>query len=251
MKGWARAGAVGLFMAASPQVWAQSAGPGQNESAPFGPPMDDQRVYVHATLEQFEYRAAGHESLSRWEGEAWLGTDGQRLWFKSEGEVSRDGAVAGGIHELLYDRPVSSYFDVQAGVRYDKDSDPGRTWAAVGVQGLAPYRFRVALTGYVGNGGRLAARAQGSCDLLISQRLILQPQLEVNLYSKADPERRIGSGVSELDAGLRLRYEITRKFAPYVGVSFRHAFAQTAALERATGGSSQVLSAMIGVRAWL
>jgi copper resistance protein B len=250
MKGWARAGAVVLFMTAAPLVWAQSAVQEKNESAPFGPPMDDQRIYVHAALEQFEYRAAGTQSLSRWEGEAWLGTDGQRLWFKSEGEVSRDGVVAGGIHELLYDRPVSSYFDMQAGVRYDKDSDPGRTWAAVGVEGLAPYRFRVALTGYVGTGGRLAARAQGFYDLLVTQRLILQPQIELNVYSKADPERRIGSGVSEVDAGIRLRYEITRKFAPYFGVTFRHSFARTADLERASGGSSQVLSATIGVRAW-
>jgi copper resistance protein B len=220
------------------------------DAAPLGPPVQDQRVYAHALLEQFEYRAGGSDSVSRWDGEAWLGTDTNRLWIRSEGEVNRHGEVADGQQELLYDRPITSFFDLQTGLRLDLDSAAGRAWAAIGVEGLAPEFLHVSAAAYAGDGGRFAAKLQLSCDELVTQRWILQPELELNAYSADDPSRRIGSGVSDLDAGLRLRYEIHRKLAPYLGLGFRRAFARTAQYARADGDPAGTFSVLLGIRTW-
>ena len=223
----------------------------RHAGAPFGPPVDDQRVYTHAMLEQFEYRAAGSDSDFRWEGEAWMGTDTNRLWVKSEGEINRHGEVQDGQHEALYDRPITSFFDLQAGLRYDLDSAPGRAWAAIGIEGLAPYFLRVAATVYASDSGHFAARAQGSYDLLLTQRLILQPQVELNAYTKTDSGRQLGSGLADVDAGLRVRYEISRKVAPYLGMSYKRQFAQTAQYARAAGEPEAQFSVLVGIRSWL
>ena len=217
------------------------------EAAPYGAPVDDRRLFVHAALDHLEARTGAD---LRWMGEAWIGTDSNRLWLRSEGRTNGHGRVDDGQQELLYDRPVSPYFDLVAGARYDLDSRPGRGWAAFGVQGLAPYGAHLALTAYVGEAGRAAARVEASYDLLVTQRLILQPEAEVDLYSQADPARRIGQGLSDLDAGLRLRYEITRKFAPYIGFSERAVFGRTARLAHAAAERSQDARLAVGLRAW-
>ena len=240
-----------LAMGRSMSVSAHDAGAARSVAAPFGPPVDDQRVYAHALLEQLEYRAAGSDSVSRWDGEAWIGTDTNRLWIRSEGVLDRHGDVQDGQHELLYDRPVTSYWDLQVGVRTDLDSAPERTWAAVGVEGLAPYFLHVSGTAYARGGGHFAAKARLSYDLLLTQRLILQPQLELNAYSSIDPRRRNGSGISDVDAGLRLRYEIRRKFAPYLGVSYQRSFGRTAQYAQMDGQSAKTFNILMGIRSWL
>ena len=234
-------------------AWAhgENADPIGTDAAPFGPPVDDRRVYVHALLDEFEYRATGSASVSRWEGEAWIGTDSNRLWLKSEGEIDRHGNVKEGLHEVLFDRPITSYFDVQAGLRYDLDSAAGRAWGALGVEGLAPHFLRLSATLYASDGGHVAAKAKASYDLLLTQRLIVQPSLEMNAYTREDAPRRIGSGISSIDAGLRLRYEVTRKFAPYVGLAYQRAFSSTALFIRQAGESDKNFSVLIGVRSWL
>ncbi|MEO8927738.1 MAG: copper resistance protein B [Caulobacteraceae bacterium] len=220
-------------------------------AAPFGPPVDDRRVYVHGLFDQLEGRlGSGNDNSFRWEGEAWVGTDANRLWIKSEGEVDSQGRVSDGQQEIFYDRPVSTYFDLQGGVRYDADSGPGRGWAAFGIEGLAPWFFKVSATGYVGDAGRFAAKAMVSYDQLLTNRLIVGPEAEVNFYAKDDPARRIGSGLSDLDAGLRLRYEITRKFAPYIGVTFERKFGATADFVRAAGERSADVRFTTGLRTW-
>jgi copper resistance protein B len=120
----------------------------------------------------------------------------------------------------------------------------------LGIQGLAPYFFDLELTGYASNEGHLAAKLEASYDLLLTQRLILQPQIEVNLYSKADPVRMVGAGFSDIDTGLRLRYEIDRKFAPYLGVVYEGKFGQTANFARAVGESTGDVRFVFGVRLW-
>jgi copper resistance protein B len=120
----------------------------------------------------------------------------------------------------------------------------------LGLQGLAPYFFDVELTGYVSDEGHLAAKLEASYDLLLTQRLILQPQVEVNLYSKADPVRMVGAGFSDIDAGLRLRYEINRKFAPYLGVVYEGKFGQSASYARRIGESTGDFRFAFGVRVW-
>ncbi|EQD70574.1 Copper resistance B precursor, partial [mine drainage metagenome] len=127
------------------------------------------------------------------------------------------------------------FWDSTLGVRHDFGNGPGRNWAAFGVQGLAPYWFDIEATGYVGAGGRTAARFKAEYELLITQRLILQPEFEANLYGKPDPAWRLGSGLSDASLGLRLRYEIRREFAPYIGVVWQRVFGGTADLRRAEG----------------
>ena len=218
------------------------------EAAPFGNPVDDQHVWFHAILDQFEGRL-GRDAALRWDSEIWTGTDSDRLWIKSEGEV-QDSEFGDGQHEVLYDKPISTYFDVQAGLRYDLDDRKGRGWGALGIEGLAPYFFRVSATAYASDTGHFGAKLIGSYDLLITQRLVLQPEAEINLYTKADPGRLTGSGVSDIDTGLRLRYEITRKFSPYIGVAYEKKFGQSGALAAAAGEKTDALRFTLGVRSW-
>ena len=244
------ASAMALAGTASP-AWSQMQHDGAaSEAAPYGSPVADQHVWFHAILEQFEYRTGKGGGDLSWDGQAWMGPDSHRLWLKTEG-VWHDGGMEHGKHEMLYSRPVSTYFDLQGGLRLDADSKPGRGWAAFGVQGLAPYFFEVSATAYASNEGHFAANFEGSFDLLLSQRLILQPQLEFNLYSKGDPARRIGSGLADIETGLRLRYEIGRKFAPYVGVSYERGFGQTRRYAIADGEQARSFSVVIGIRSWL
>ena len=219
-----------------------------NSAAPYGPPVADEHIWIHGMLDQFEGRLAGGDSGLRWDGEAWAGPDEWRVTLKSEGELTR-GAVSDGQTEIYVSKPISTYFDIQIGGRYDLDSGPGRGWGAIGIEGLAPGFFKVSVTAYAGDHG-LAGKAMVSYDQLLTNRLVLQPEAEVNLYSQDDPARKVGSGLSDLDAGLRLRYEITRKFAPYVGVTYERKFGRTADLPRAAGERSADVRFTVGTRAW-
>jgi copper resistance protein B len=217
----------------------------------FGQPVDDQMIFAHGILDQFEGRVgSGGRPEFRWDGQAWIGTDYDKLWLKSEGLLRKDGSLDDGRHQFLYSRAISTFFDLQAGLRSDIDSRPSRQWAALGIQGLAPLFFNVEATAYASDQGHFSARLVGSYDLLLTQRLILQPEIEMNFESKADPKRLIGAGLSEIDAGLRLRYEIDRKFAPYIGIAFRDNFGQTAKFGRQAGESTNDVRFTVGIRSW-
>ena len=222
-----------------------------NGAAPYGSPIRDNRLYFHGVLDQFEGRV-GDGQYFRWDGEAWAGDDWNRIWLKSEGRdnVDRQGKVSDGDQELLYDRPISRYFDVQAGARYDLDSSRGRTWAALGIEGLAINFWNVQATVYASDDGHYALRTNASYDLYVTQRLVLQPQLETNWYTTEDRSRGIGGGLSDIDAGLRMRYEISRKFAPYVGVAYQRYFGGTESLTREQGGRVNDVRFVFGVRLW-
>ncbi len=211
----------------------------------------DNKVLVHAHFDEFEGRTNGSDNEFRWDGEAWAGTDMNKLWLKSEGFVN-SGVISDGDQEALYDRPIPRmrYFDAQAGVRADLDSGPKRVWGAVGIEGLAPHFFEFEPTFYFRDGGHLAARIQGSYDLLLTQRLIVQPQLEMNFYSKQDPARGIGTGLSDIDTGIRLRYELSRKFAPYFGFAYDGTFGSTATFARQAKGSVANPRFVFGIRFW-
>ncbi|HJU11211.1 MAG TPA: copper resistance protein B [Candidatus Binataceae bacterium] len=214
-------------------------------------PVRDNSIFYHLLFDQLEGRTNGIENEFRWDGEGWIGTDFNRLWLKSEGFVER-GRMTDGDQEALYDRPIPflRYFDVQAGVRYDLDSNPGRAWGAIGIEGLAPYFFEFAPTFYFSNRGFFAGRIEGSYDILITQRLIAQPQFELNFYSKNNPSREIGSGLSELDAGLRVRYEFSRKLAPYLGFAYTGTYGTTAVFTRRNRGNSDDPRFIFGMRVW-
>lgn len=214
-------------------------------------PVMDNRVFTHVLFDQFEGRTNGSDSGLRWDGQGWIGTDMNRLWVKSEGFL-KSGTVSDGDIEALYDRPIPRlpYFDAQVGIRQDLDSGPRRTWGAVGIEGLAPYFFEIAPTFYFRDGGHMAGRITASYDLLITQRLIAQPELEMNFYTKRDPQRSLGTGLTDLDTGVRLRYEISRKFAPYIGFAYARKFGDTANLSRQAGETVSAPRLIFGVRVW-
>jgi copper resistance protein B len=174
----------------------------------------DRMIFVHGILDQFGGRTDGRTPEFRWSGQGWIGSDYDKFWVKTEDFRKNDGEVADGRHEFLYSRAISTYFDVQGGLRSDIDSRRNRNWAAFGLQGLAPLFFEVEATGYVSDSGHLAARFEGSYDLLLTNRLILHPEIEINLYSRSDPARRVGAGFSDIDLGLRLRYESAANSRP-------------------------------------
>ncbi len=223
--------------------------PGHFMGGPM-PGMDDNPSFGHVLLEQFEDRTNGAGHAFRYDGQGWYGTDIDKLWVKSEGQVTDRGRFQDGQHEILYDRAISTFFELQGGLRVDADSGPTRESGAIGVQGLAPYFFDVEATAYFSDRGA-AARLKGSYDLLITQRLILQPEAELNFYTGSDRERGVGSGLSDIDAGLRLRYEISRKFAPYIGVSYQGRFGQAASFARQDHESTDDVRFAFGIRAWL
>ncbi|OZB27491.1 MAG: hypothetical protein B7X49_10780 [Acidiphilium sp. 34-64-41] len=221
--------------------------PNQQAESPYGYKLNDNSVYIHGVLSQMEGRLNGQNAYFRWDGQAWAGTDENKIWFKTEGRKYA-GRTEDGDQELLYDRPISRFFDVQAGGRYDLDSRPGRGWAAFGVEGYAPEFINVEATVYASDQGHYAARLIASYNLFVTQFLVAQPQIEMNFYTKRDPARLVGAGLSDIDAGFRLRYEIGRKFAPYVGVTDYQQFGGTAVLARQHGEHPRDLRFVVGIR---
>ncbi|UKE46735.1 MULTISPECIES: copper resistance protein B [Xanthomonas translucens group] len=190
-----------------------------------------------------------HGSGQAWEASAWYGGDIDRLWLRSEGARSGGRTEAAEL-EALYGHAVSPWWDLLVGVKQDLAPGDARTSAAFGVQGMAPYKFKVAATLYVGEGGSASARLQGEYDVLLSNRWILQPRLEADVAFADDRARDIGSGLSTLEAGLRLRYEISRRFAPYLGVVHERAFGATADYRRDAGEAPRETRVVAGVRVW-
>lgn len=190
-----------------------------------------------------------HGSGQAWEASAWYGGDIDRLWLRSEGERSGGRTEAADL-EALYGHAVSPWWDLLVGVKQDLAPGDARTSAAFGVQGMAPYKFEVAATLYVGEGGSASARLEGEYDVLLTNRWILQPRLEAQAAFADDRAHGIGSGLSTLEAGLRLRYEISRRFAPYIGVVHERAFGATADYRRDAGEAARDTRVVAGVRVW-
>lgn len=200
------------------------------------PPFSHE-VFTGAVLfEKLEYGwGLDGPNIGRWDGQAWYGGDVNRVWLKTEGETARNGRVESAEVQLLYSRLLSYYWDFQAGVRYDIRPLPDRAYGVIGLQGLAPGMFEVDLQGFVSEKGDLSARAEVSYDAYITQRLVLQPNVEVNLAFQKVPELGIGSGFNDVEAGLRLRYEFTREVSPYIGVSYERKLGDTARYARDEG----------------
>jgi copper resistance protein B len=211
----------------------------------------DNGIFYHVFFDQLEGRTSGARSQFRWDGEGWIGTDLNKLWVRSEGFADRTGVSDGDI-EAFYDRPLPKlrYFDWQAGIREDVDSGPGHTWAAVGIQGFAPYLFEVAPTFYIREGGNVAGRVTVFYEVLFTQRLVAEPEAEVDMYSKDDSSRGIGSGLSTLDTGVRLRYEFSRKVAPYIGFAYNAKYGNSAMYARRAGLSASEPQFIFGIRLW-
>ena len=187
------------------------------------------------------------DRLEHWDGKTgWIGGNINRLWLRTDGERSR-GRTESSSLEALYGRSVSPWWDVLIGVRQDFRPADSRTWAALGIQGLAPYKFESSATLYMGSGGQVLAKAEVEYDVLLTNRLILQPLLEATVAAKDEPEYGIGRGLNKVEAGLRLRYEFSRRFAPYIGISHERTFGDTADY---AGDHARDTRWVAGVRMW-
>ncbi|MCC5793422.1 MAG: copper resistance protein B [Chromatiales bacterium] len=211
--------------------------------------MDDDAVYWKLLFDRFEWqdRAAG-DTLA-WKTRAWVGRDFNRLWLRSGGS-RRGGSTGSGDVELLWGRAAAPWWDLVAGVRQDIGSGASRTYAALGVQGLAPYWFETEVTAYVGERGQLGLRLDLEYEVLLTNRLILVPETEIELWRRTDVDAGAGSGLSGVKAGLRLRYEVRREFAPYLGVEWSGRFGPTADIARASGKAIRDTRMVAGLRFW-
>ena len=207
-------------------------------------------VFSKVMIDTLEYTAQRGQDGMRWQGEAWFGGDINRAVVKTEGE----GEISGPAHhaevQALYSRAIGPYFDLQAGLRHDIKPSPSRTYAVLGLEGLAPYWFEVGAGAFVSDKGDLLARAEASYEQLITQRVILEPRAELNFSAQAMPAQRIGKGLSDIELGLRMRYEVRREFAPYVGITYSRKVGASADLARAAGEDAGETGLAVGIRAW-
>jgi copper resistance protein B len=211
--------------------------------------MADEHNFGSLRMDRLERVRTRDNSSTVYDLQAWFGRTYDRAVLKAEGDVD-DGKLQDAHTQLLWGHAVTAYWDTQLGVRHDSGEAPSRTWLAFGVQGLAPYWFEMDITGFAGEQGRTALSVEAEYELLLTQKLILQPRIEANIYGKRDTARETGSGLSDLTAGLRLRYEIRREFAPYIGVERVGKFGGTADFISAAGKRTNETRIMGGLRFW-
>lgn len=212
--------------------------------------LADEQAFGAVLLDRVELQRVDGDDPTVYDIQAWYGTTYDRLWAKVEGDLV-DGRAESTQNELFYSRAVATFWDLQAGVRLDTYEDANdATWLAFGFQGLAPYWFEVDATAYIGDGGATALSVEAEYDLFLTQRLILQPRVEVNAYGDSDRERGLGRGLSDAEAGLRLRYEFDRRFAPYVGVQWTRKFGNAADFAKTDGNPTSEAMVIAGLRMW-
>jgi copper resistance protein B len=238
---------------AVPLLLAASGALAQQDPFPLPPrdwprPVKDTERFTFLLLDRLEYRAKSGKDAWGWDAQGWWGGDYNKLWFKSEGEGEWRGAAESADVQALYARRISPYFHLQAGVRQEARPAPSRNQGVVAVQGLAPYWFNVEGSLFFGNG--VSGRFEAEYDQLFTQRLILQPRIETNFSGSADRERGVGSGVNDIELGLRLRYEIRREIAPYIGIEWTRKLGATADLTRDAGHDVSETALVLGVRIW-
>lgn len=198
--------------------------------------------------DRLEHLSNDGDAKTLWDGQGWIGTDADKLWWKTEGEYEH------GLHDaelqLLYSRATTPFFDLQVGIRHDFRPEPTRTHLVIGAQGLAPYWFELDGALFLNEQGDVSARLEAEYELRLTQRLMLQPRIELNAALSDDEDVGRGAGLSTVDTGIRLRYEFAREFAPYVGVSWSNSFGTTKKFTRADGDDANVFSVVAGLRFW-
>ncbi len=200
-------------------------------------------------LDSLEYVHGREGAAQAWDLRAWTGHNLNRLWLRTEGSRSH-GRVAEGDAELLWGHAISPWWDLMLGARHDLRPGPPRNWLAAGIQGIAPYQFDYETTLYLGPGGRSALRIHASQEWLFTQRMILEPEFELNGYGRADPARGHGAGIADTSLTFRLRYEFSRKFAPYVGYAWVRQWGATARMARHEGDPVLDRQILLGLRVW-
>ena len=210
--------------------------------------LADEHAFWSVLVDRLEYQKDNDSTV--YDAQAWYGTTFNRFVIKAEGDIS-NGTLEESSTDLLWGHALNAYFDTQLGIRLDNYRDgKDRRWLAMGVQGLAPYWFELDVAAYVGEDGRTAFTAQAEYELLLPQKLILQPRAELYLYGKDDLDNGLGSGLSDLALGLRLRYEFNRQFAPYIGVEWTDTYGDTADYRRSAGRDTSDTQFVAGLRFW-
>lgn len=210
----------------------------------------DPQLNTFLQAERLEYHLNDSQDTFLWDAQGWIGGDDEKAWFKTEGQQILKGPMEEAEVQALYSRRISDFFDLQAGVRYDVRPEPDRGYAVLGLQGLAPYFFEIDTAAFLSNEGELSARFKGEYDLLFTQQLILQPLFEMNVSAQDVEERGIGPGINTIELGARLRYEVIREFAPYIGVDWERTLGKTADYAREEGEDVDSVSFVAGVRLW-
>jgi copper resistance protein B len=208
--------------------------------------MEDDPLLTMVKIDQLE-RSDGDESV--WKAQAWLGKDLNKLWIKTEGEIV-DGDLEEAEFQFLYSRAIAPFWDMQIGWRHDSKPTPDRDWLAIGVQGLAPYFFETDIAFFIGEDGNIGLRTEFEYEILLSQKWILTPEVEANFFSKNDAEVKIGSGLADVSFGLRLRYEVEREFAPYIGAEWTKHYGNTADYIEQEDEDDTDVQWVLGLKVW-
>ncbi len=258
-------GTTALFFGSAVPAFAASHGKADLDSViPEGPvdpssgaplawkkPIKDQQIHKFLLIDRLEYGDVEGTNNYLWDAQGWIGGDYNKLWLKTEGE----GPMYGGPPEdtefqALYNRTIAPFWGVQAGLRYDVNPNPDRGFAVLGLQGLAPYWFESDTALFVSEDGDISFRGEFEYELLLTQRLILQPRAEINFAARDAPEYGLGQGLNSTEMGVRLRYEIRREFAPYIGVRWEQTYGETKNIAQAEGEPTSSTAFVVGVRAW-
>jgi len=210
--------------------------------------MEDDPVELKLMLDKFEVSRVNGNTVQAWESGLWVGKDLDKLWIKSDGERVA-GKTESTENRVLYSRAISPFWDVQTGWRHDTVPGESRDYFTVGLQGLAPYYFETDANISFGKNQQVKLNLAFEYEMMLTQKLVLSPEIGLNLYAKDDKAMGIGSGLSDMEAGLRLRYEIKREFAPYIGVNWAKKFGNTADLLDADEDSSETMF-VAGIRLW-
>ena len=205
--------------------------------------MGDDPLFAKVTIDEWEQQQNNEKNMA-WDTNIWVGYDLNKIYFYSEGEKPQGGSVESE-NQLVYSQAIASYWDIQYGVGYDKNEIDSQTWGVLAIQGLAPYFFETRGALLIGEQGELGLRLETEYEALLTQKLILTPSFSADLYSKDNPSMGLGKGLSNITAGMRLRYEIKREFAPYIGLEWSKNFGNTADFN-----ALDETYAMAGVRVW-
>ena len=209
----------------------------------------DDPLLFGVDIDKLEKRDTGDEHPLAWEVSGWAGYDLEKVVLKSSGERV-NGETESAEFQLLYSKAIDPYWNLQTGIRYDSEPESDKKWVVLGVEGLAPYFIETDANLYIGEDGQVGVGVGAEYEIMLTQRWVLSPNIEFNLFSKADRLHDTGAGLSDMELGLRLRYEVKREFAPYIGVNWERKFGQTASFTKQSGGDSTDAQLVMGIKAW-
>ncbi|MFT5397818.1 MAG: copper resistance protein B [Planctomycetota bacterium] len=211
--------------------------------------VEDDPLLVMTKIDQLEIRDSDEGNVTAWEGSLWMGKDYDKFWIKTEGERTSEGTETAEI-QLLYGRAVDPNWDLVVGLKHDAYPEPSRDWFAIGFSGVAPYFFEVDSSLFIGENGQANLRFQAEYELMLTQKWVLSPEIEMNWFSEADEVVGIGKGFANLEAGLRLRYEINRQLAPYIGINHERLLGDTKDLAKSANAETDATQVVGGVAFW-